>query len=313
MAIALVLVAIEIAFSFDNAVVNAQTLVLLNPFWQRMFLTVGVVLAIFGMRLVFPIAIVAITAHLPWLDVWNLALHQPSVYAAKLSLAAPSIEAFGGAFLLMLSLHFFVEDREVQWLRRFERPLGHYGGWWLPSLGTVLLLVLLALMPTNDHAAATLQAGLAGVLTYLAVYGFIRLVEIVLGQRGTGTRVGWAAFATFLYLQLLDASFSFDSVIGAFAITNKVVLIAIGLGIGAVWVRSLTVMMVRRRTLQTYRYLEHGAHYAVLTLAAAMLLSEFIDIPNLVSGVTGMGIIAASVIASVQYNRGAAEREQRAR
>jgi hypothetical protein len=105
----LILMIIEVTFSFDNAVINAKILKKLSPFWQQLFLTVGIVVAIFGMRLVFPILIVSLTAHLPWREVVDLALNHPEAYAEKLHHAHPAITAFGGAFLLMLSLQFFME------------------------------------------------------------------------------------------------------------------------------------------------------------------------------------------------------------
>jgi hypothetical protein len=116
--------------------------------------------------------------------------------------------------------------------------------------------------------------------------------------KGKQVYAGWAAFGAFMYLQVLDASFSFDGVLGAFAITNKVLLIALGLGVGAIWVRSMTIFLVRKGTLNSYIYLEHGAHYAILALAAALLSSIFIDVPNAVTGIAGLGIIAASFEAS---------------
>src|SRR5207245_6010504 len=79
--------------------------------------------------------------------------------------------------------------------------------------------------------------------------------------------VGKAAFFLFLYLEVLDASFSFDGVVGAFAITSDPIIIAIGLGIGAMFIRSLTVYLVKKGTLAEYVYLEHGALYAIGALA----------------------------------------------
>lgn len=118
-------------------------------------------------------------------------------------------------------------------------------------------------------------------------------------------KTGMAGFMSFLYLEVLDASFSFDSVIGAFAITKDVVLIAIGLGIGALWVRSLTLFMVRKRVLHAYRYLEHGAHYTIGLLAGILLLSVFVHIPEVVAGVTGLTIIGLSIWSSVRASRAA--------
>jgi hypothetical protein len=99
---------------------------------------------------------------------------------------------------------------------------------------------------------------------------------------------------------VLDATFSFDSVLGAFAVTKDVVLIALGLGVGAFWVRSLTIFMVRRGTLANYRYIEHGAHYTIGILAIILFLSIIIKVPEIITGLTGIGIIIASIVASRQ-------------
>lgn len=300
--VTLILVAVELAFSFDNAIINAKVLGTLSTFWQKLFLTVGIVIAIFGMRVVFPVVIVMLTAHLGWGRVVDLALNHPAQYAEKLEFAHPAISAFGGAFLLMLALHFFIDDhREILWLKYIEGPLQKIDRWWVPTVISVIVLGILAVLPFNHHAAQTIQAGIAGIVTFLAIHLFTEFIGKIAGESTIAVkRVGAAAFLTFIYLEILDASFSFDGVIGAFAITNEVLLIAAGLGIGAIWVRSLTVFMVKKGTLDAYQYLEHGAHYAVLVLAAAMLLSLLINVPEVITGVLGLGLIGASVIASRQ-------------
>lgn len=300
--VALVLVAVELAFSFDNAVINAKILSRLPPLWQRLFLTVGVVIAIFGMRVLFPMLIVMATSGLPLGQVADLALNHPAQYADKLVLAHPSISAFGGSFLLMWSLHFFMEEREVLWIRRIEQPLAGLARWWLPAVVTLGMVALFAYLPANHHGSQSLRAGLAGVLLYLAINLFTELLGRLASGSGAadGRQVGLVALLTFIYLQILDASFSLDGVIGAFAITNQIVLIAVGLGVGAIWVRSLTVYMVQRGTLAAYKYLEHGAHYAVLVLALAMFISLLVDVPQLITGLVGLGLICASAAASVQ-------------
>jgi hypothetical protein len=299
--VSLILIAVELAFSFDNAIINAKILGRMSPFWQKMFLTVGVVIAIFGMRVIFPLLIVMVTAHIPWKEVVDLALNHPAEYAEHLEQAHPSISAFGGSFLTMLALHFFMDDnKEVHWIQAIERPLKRFAPWWLPTLVTFVMLVILALLPFNHHPKETIQAGIAGIALYLAINLFTAWIGKVANTKTTVQQTGLVAFLTFMYLQVLDASFSFDGVIGAFAITNKIVLIAAGLGIGAIWVRSMTVFMVRRGTLDSYKFLEHGAHYAVLVLAATMLLSLLIDIPEVITGTLGLGLIFASIIASRQ-------------
>jgi hypothetical protein len=293
-----VLIAIELAFSFDNAIVNAKILDRLSHVWQQLFLTVGMVFAILGMRFVFPILIVMITADLSWHQVIDDALHHPKVYGQHLEEAHPSISAFGGAFLLVLSLYFlFDEARQVIWLERIERPLQKLrSGLWLPPVIGAAVIVIISLLDA-EHRSTVLSAGLLGVVSYTVLNAIISGLG-KLAPKGQKTYTGWAAFLAFMYLQLLDASFSFDGVLGAFAITDKVILIALGLGVGAFWVRSLTVFLVQHGTLNTYKYLEHGAHYAILVLAAALLLSLFIEVPDAITGIVGIGIIGASFVSS---------------
>ncbi len=297
-----ILVAVEIAFSFENAVINAKLLGKMSPFWQKMFLSVGIIVAIFGMRVVFPILIVSLSANLSWASVFDLAVHHPAEYAEKLEHAHPVISAFGGSFLLMLTLSFFLDGgREITWFTRLERPLQKIARRGLRLTITLITVGILAALPFNPHPKETLVAGAVGALTFVVIQEVARLFEVVQKRAGKGGKnTGWAALWTFLYLEVLDASFSFDGVIGAFAITNDVLLIAAGLGIGAIWVRSLTVFMVRRGTLESYIYLEHGAHYTVAVLAGVLLLGIFWNIPEVFAGLAGIGLIGASVLASRQ-------------
>jgi hypothetical protein len=299
----LVLAIIEITFSFDNAVVNAKVLGRMSHFWQQLFLSLGIIVAIFGMRLLFPVLMVALTAHLPWHEVIRLALHHPHEYARHLEVAKPAITGFGGAFLAMLGLHFFMDkDRPEHWLGWFERPLQRVGRVWLPTIVVAIVVLVLSWLPATHHGRTVLTAGLLGIGSYLAVFSLTYLIDRVMapveGPTGRREYVGWAAVAMFAYLEVLDASFSFDGVLGAFAITSKVVLIVIGLGIGAVWVRSLTVFMVKQGTLQAYRYLEHGAHYAIGVLALAMLLDSTYAAPQALPGIIGLVFIVSAVLSS---------------
>ncbi len=305
--VTLVLIIVEVTFSFDNAIVNARVLMTMSRFWQQMFLTIGVLIAVFGMRLVFPILVVMLTAGLPWGEVVNLALNDPERYAAELGDAHVSIAAFGGMFLLMLCLHFFFDaSRKVRWIDIIEKPLQRIGRWWAYGLTSFAVLVILSVLPMNDHKLETFVAGLCGIVTYLFVHGLAELFSRKEDATSTATaaaRTGLAGFTAFLYLEVLDASFSLDSVIGAFAVTKDVVLIAIGLGVGAIWVRSLTIFMVRRHVLGAYRYIEHGAHYTIGMLAAVLLLGIFWHVSEFVAGILGVIIIAAAISSSVLKQR----------
>jgi hypothetical protein len=303
LAVALILIVVEITFSFENAIINARILAGMSRFWQNIFLTVGIVIAIFGMRIVFPIVIVMITAGLGWHEVIDLALNHPSEYAHELEVAHPQIAAFGGAFLLMLALHFFLDDnRETLWFTKLERAMQRIATSWMPAVISIVVLILLALLPFNDHKTETIVAGFLGIATYIVLNGLVTLFERIKGgdAKKAVTQTGFAALMSFIYLEVLDASFSFDGVIGAFAVTNEVILIALGLGVGAIWVRSLTVFMVRNGTLNSYKYLEHGAHYTVFVLSAVLLLGVFLDIPEVLAGLVGIGLIVSAIVSSRQ-------------
>jgi hypothetical protein len=288
-----ILAILEISLSFDNAVVNAKILGKMSDYWQKIFLTVGIAIAVFGMRLVFPILVVTIAAHLGPLSVLTMALHDPGQYADHLRAAHASIAAFGGMFLLMIFLDFVFEDREIKWLVPIESFLAKLGK--LDYLSVIVALTTLgvaALTFAKPHANEVLIAGIFGIVTYLAVGGLSSLFEA--DQKEVTQAVGKAGFFTFLYLEVLDASFSFDGVTGAFAISDQVLVIALGLGIGALYIRSLTVYLVRTGKLAEYRYLEHGAHWAIGALAILLMVGITHEIPEVITGLIGVAFIAAA-------------------
>jgi len=311
-----ILVVLEVSISFDNAVVNATVLRRMSAAWQRIFLTVGVAVAVFGMRLVFPLLVVGVTASLGPIEALRLALEKgdpdtPGSYGYVLHEAHPAIAAFGGMFLLMLFLGFVLGEREVLWLRPVERALARLGrvnGMAILLAGATLLLAAYALAP-QESVGTVLGAGLAGLLTYLAVDGLGSYFESRMeqpaesGPSGLAAVTGRAAFFLFLYLEVIDASFSFDGVIGAFAITSDPIVIALGLGVGAMFIRSITVYLVRRRTLEQYVYLEHGAMWAIGALAVVLLVTIAHEVPEAVTGAIGVGFIAAAVVSSLAHRR----------
>ncbi len=299
-----VLILIEVTFSFDNAIINARILAGMSRFWQQMFMTVGMAIAVFGMRLVFPIVLVMLTASLSASEVIDLTLHHQAEYAEKLVHAHPYIASFGGMFLLMLALAFFFDPgRKILWIDIIERPLQQIGKWWIYTFISAAILTVITILPFNNHPEETIVAGSIGIVLFLALH----LLTSSIGGSETKSSVhkqtALSGLMGFLYLQILDGSFSLDGVIGAFAITQDVVLIAIGLGIGALWVRSLTLFMVRRQTLTMYRYLEHGAHYTIGILAMVLLLGLFINIPEVIAGVAGLMIVGTSIVSSIAAAR----------
>ncbi|TWI70244.1 hypothetical protein IP91_01328 [Pseudoduganella lurida] len=305
-----VLGVMEVSLSFDNAVVNASVLKDWNPFWQKLFLTVGILVAVFGMRLIFPLAIVAVATGLDLLQVWTMATTTPQEYSRHLMDVHAEVAAFGGAFLLLVFLNFlFDEEKEVHWIGWFEEKAGSVG---TESLSILLALIAICvcveLVPEAKHFSV-LYAGVAGIAVYVGVGWLSSLLEEKESDVDIGKVVQRGSIGGFLYLEVLDASFSFDGVIGAFAITSDVVIIMLGLAIGAMYVRSLTVYLVHKGTLDEFIYLEHGAHYAIGILALIMLASVKYHIPEWFTGLSGVAFIAVSLYSSVKYRKRVSQQE----
>jgi hypothetical protein len=300
-----VLAVLEVSLSFDNAVVNASVLRGMSALWRQLFLTVGILIAVFGMRLVFPIVIVAVSADIGWAETVRLALQQPDEYSRVLTQAYPVISAFGGVFLLLVFLNFlFDRNKETHWLGPLERPLVRAAKFDEISVFIALLVVFSTRWWVPEAAQMRVfVAGIAGIVLYLAVDAVGALFSTEEAGEAAVATVQRSGFASFLYLEVLDASFSFDGVIGAFAITKDVVIIMLGLAIGAIFVRSMTVYLVKRGTLQAYVYLEHGAHYAIGALAAIMIVGTVVHVPEVITGLIGIVFIAASVVSSVRERR----------
>lgn len=324
MATTALLIVVEVVFSFDNATINAKYLRRMNDFWQKIFLTVGVLVAVVGMRLLFPFIVVCLAGSVSPTKAISLAVakgdpNTPGTYGYILEHAHPAIAGFGGAFLLMLFCGFIFDgERDVLWLRFIERPLQHVGKLNAAPVvvtGAFLAFVSNWLVP-NSERYTVLLAGVFGILLFLLVDGATAVVEEAGDQRakdlgveeghvGTVSTValaGRAALTLFIFLEVMDASFSFDGVIGAFAITADPIVIALGLGVGALVVRTLTIHLVRTGALDELRYLEHGAHWAIGALAVLLLLSTRFALPSLVVGLVGITFIIASFISSKVAN-----------
>jgi uncharacterized protein len=297
-----VLAILEVSLSFDNAVVNATVLKEMTPVWRRRFITWGIAIAVFGMRIAFPLAIVAIIAGIDPFSALVMAATDPDRYSRVLTSAHISVSAFGGAFLAMVGLrHFFNYKKDVHWIAIIERPLTRLGRIEAVELGLVLLLLYMVSTWLSGHERMEfLVVGIFGLVTYIAVDGISAVLSVESAITG---EVGRSGAAAFLYLEVLDASFSFDGVIGAFALSNNLFIIAIGLGVGAMFVRSLTIMLVERETLASYRYVEHGAFYAIIALAVIMFLNTVRHIPEVVTGLIGAGFIVTAFVDSIRYNR----------
>jgi len=299
-----VLCVLEVSLSFDNAVVNATVLRGMDEKWRRAFLTWGMVIAVFGMRVVFPVAIVAIAGSMGPIEALTMALTDEAGYSALIQSAHHQIAAFGGAFLLMVFLKFFVDqNKEHHWIPLLEKPLLQVGRMEAIEIALTLLVIVVSSSFFADiqHSAEFVSAGVWGLVAYIVADGLGGLLG---GESGEGGQVAAKTGAAgFLYLELLDASFSFDGVIGAFALTTSLPIIAIGLGIGAMFVRAFTIMLVDKGTLTAYRFLEHGAFWAIGALAGVMFVGVHMHIPEVFTGLAGALIIGLSFWSSLRVRR----------
>ena len=297
-----VLAVLEISLSFDNAIVNANKLKEMSAVWQRRFLTWGIIIAVFGMRIVFPLLIVVIAANVGPIDAVIMAALQPDEYARIMHEAHLPIAAFGGTFLTMVALTFFFDhEKDIHWVEWLEHRMAKYA-----TIKGVEIAFVLALALAFSRL---LDGPERDVFVYSAIYGLLTflLVEVLGGFLDKSQEATKAAaqggLGAFLYLEVLDASFSFDGVIGAFALTQNLFVIAIGLGIGAMYVRSMTIMLVERGTLAEYRFLEHGAFYAILILSVIMYCQTLFHIPEVITGLGGAALIGVSLWSSIRWNR----------
>ncbi|WP_025918039.1 DUF475 domain-containing protein [Herminiimonas sp. CN] len=301
------LTVLETSLSFDNAVVNAGILNGWNAVWRRRFLVWGILVAVFGMRLVFPLVIVGVAGHVGPITALDMAINAPVEYSRILSSAHHQIAAFGGTFLMMVFFSFFVATHKTEhWLSLIEKPMTRLGKMEaIEAALTLLVLLAAASMLDADRRGEFIEAGIWGIVTYVFAKGAAALMGGA--DEGAAQHVVKQGVGGFLYLELIDASFSFDGVIGAFALTNNLFIIALGLGAGAMFVRSFTLLLVENGTLTRFRYLEHGAFWAIGALAVLMLVGVTAHISEAVTGTLGALLIVASLASSILANRKSVE------
>lgn len=299
--ITFLLVILEISLSFDNAVVNAKVLETLDPIWQKRFIIFGIPIAVFGMRLIFPLAIVSFVTGMGMIETLQVAMNEPARYESILKTTESTIFAFGGAFLLMVFLDFFFEERDIKWVTIVE------GSRFMEKASSVANIELItAIMVGIALGHITQDFGVVLAFMYgVLLHSLLGMLDHFLSSGAVKSGI-----AGFVYLEVLDASFSFDGVIGAFALTSNIFIIMIGLGVGAMYVRSMTIYFVQHKTLSHFRYLEHGAHYAIGILALIMLMKITMHVSEIVTGTIGIGLIAIAFAHSLWENKQANELNQ---
>lgn len=315
--ITIILAVLEISLSADNAVYNATVLKHWDPFWQKIFLTVGILIAVFGMRLVFPILIVSSTTEMSFTEAIVLAFKDPIKYSDYLLSSHTLVASFGGMFLLLVFANFWFDtDKEHNWCKPVEKVgevLGETFGVFAPYMLSLIILtvLLIPVLDNHDLSDQLFKGGMVGIIAYFSIQMLGKLIEALTGSTEEESEANGkvvtgpikAGIGGFLYLELVDASFSIDGVAGAFAVTTDIVIIMLGLAIGAMVVRCLTIYLVKRGTLDIYQYLEHGAMYAILALSLIMLSSSFIHLPEVAIGLISITFIVLAVLSSIKANK----------
>lgn len=297
----LILGVLEISLSVDNAVLNAKILETMDEVWRKRFITWGMPIAVFGMRFAFPLVIVAVITGLSPFGVLGMAISEPEKFSTLLMSAHTSIMAFGGSFLMMVFLKFFVDENKVHhWIVPIENKMCLAGR--IESIHIVLTLCFAFIISKlSDHAGDTFfYSSLTGVMLFVVIDAIKAWVGIedTKGMVDTTAMVGKAGFAGFMYLEVLDASFSLDGVLGATALTQNIFIIMLGLTIGAMFVRSMTIHMLELGTVTKFKYLEHSAYWAIGILSVIMLISPVFEVPETVTGLLGAIVIAIGVFHS---------------
>lgn len=258
----------EIISSIDNAVVNADVLSTMSANWRKIFINVGLIFAVFVVRGLLPLLII-------WLSSPGLSIVQ--AFSATFSGDAHVIEIIerqtpillggGGIFLLFLFLHWlFIEDKKYAFF--FERLVHKHLFFWFYALASIVLLAMVWItMPINPLIAVGM---VVGSTAFFIVHGFKTQAE---EQEKKLVKGHMSNLSKFLYLEVIDTTFSIDGVLGAFAFTTAVPLILIGNGLGALVVRELTVRGIA--TVKKYAYLKNGAMYSIGALGIIMMVESF--------------------------------------
>ena len=293
---------LEVTLSFDNAVVNAVVLDKMTPKWQHRFLTWGIIIAVFGVRFLLPVIIVSAFSGLSILNTVHMALKDVTQYTHYLELAHPSLVSFGGSFLLMVGLHYFVGvHNEYKWIKPVENILEKIHKFIAPVI--CLIAIGITLYFTDDASRLSIGlSGVFGVVAYEIIHWIANLMEKSQSEKlAKGIKTG--GLMMFIYLETIDASFSLDGVLGSFAISRDIVIIAIGLAIGAMFVRSLTLLLVEKKTLTQFVYLVSGAHFAIISLAIIMFISIFYEVNEIITGSIGLLFVGSSFVSSLIENK----------
>ena len=300
---ALMIAILETSISFDNAVVNARVLRTISPVWRKLFMTLGIAVSVFGMRILFPLLIVAVAGDTHVLDAFVIITREPLRYQQIMHDSHLMLMGFGATFLLMVVAEYFInQERREHWLPIIEPMLARLGS--IENAQSMIGLLLITLVATAipaNQKVEFLSSCFCGYVVFMTLHVLKYKLLGDMNMQRVGAKNG---LISFVYLEILDASFSMDGVIAVFAITNDFWLIASGLGIGAVFVRSMTILLVERNIIGQFKYLETAAFWAIFTLVASMFASALhVDLGSALSGLISLAIISLGIITSLPRRR----------
>jgi uncharacterized protein len=272
--IVLGLVVFEVVNSIDNAIVNAHVLKTMDVLWRKRFLFIGIITSVFLVRFLLPLVIVWISVpNIAFPDLFLAFTGQSEVAASAIEAQKPVILTFGGVFLMYLYFHWlFLEKKDRLY---FERFLEDKHGVWFFAFAAIILVIIIYLARANSMMMLAASVGSA---TFFIIYGLRETAEST-EKNLVGGQAHLSDMSKFVYLEVLDATFSFDGVIGAFAFTINLLLILIGIGIGAIVVRELTIKGID--TVARYKYLKNGAMTSIGFLGFFMIIEAFgVELPS---------------------------------
>jgi hypothetical protein len=287
-AIVLGLIVFEVVNSIDNAIVNASVLKTMSMLWRKRFLFIGILTSVFLVRFILPLIIVWISVPtISGADLFLAFLGQSDVAAHAIEMQKPLILMFGGVFLLFLYFHWlFLEQKEPLFIERF---LKQKHGVWFFAFAAIILVVVMYLARADSMV---MLAAAIGSATFFILYGLKQTAEESERNLVEGTK-GMSDISKFVYLEVLDMTFSFDGVIGAFAFTINLILILIGIGIGAIVVREFTIKGID--TIAKYKYLKNGALTSIGFLGFFMIVEAFnVELPSFVPIVVTFALVGAA-------------------
>lgn len=278
------LILFEIVSSIDNAIINAQVLSTMSQRARRWFLFWGILTSVFLIRGLLPLMIVwAVNPSIGVFEALTATFsNDPRIHQA-IDLSKPILLTGGGIFLIFLFCHWlFLEEKKFG--LKGERFIYEQGVWFYAIVSLILTLVVWYSLQLNPLMAF---GAVVGSTAFFITHGFKENAEKSETELLKGNR---SDISKILYLEVIDATFSIDGVLGAFAFTLSVPLILLGNGIGALVVRQLTLGNIER--VKKYVYLKNGAMYSVLGLGLVMLLDGFsVHIPEWISPILTLVVV----------------------